>query len=451
MQERILTLLEDKKYTELKNILSEMNPADFAEYIEAVPRSQLMLVFRLLPKELASEAFVELDSDQQMYLIESFTDKELAVVLDELFVDDFVDIVEEMPAVVAKRMLKNTDAETRKTVNQILAYPEDSAGSIMTTEYVALRKSMTVSAAFDKIRKVGIDKETIYTCYVTDSKRRLSGVVTARQLMLADSDTLLSEIMDFDPIFAYTHDDKEYVVQLFDKYDMLALPIVDTEERLVGIVTVDDAIDVLQEETTEDIEKMAAILPTEKPYLKTGVFDIFKSRIIWLLVLMISATFTGMIITSFEGALASCVILTAFMPMLMNTGGNSGSQASVTVIRALSLGEIEYKDVFKVFWKELRVSVLCGLALSLLNFVKMWLFDILLLKTDGLTLTVAGVVCVTLFFTVFIAKLVGCTLPIAAKKLGFDPAVMASPFITTIVDAISLVIYFLIASQVLGL
>lgn len=451
MQERILTLLEDKKYTELKNILSEMNPADFAEYIEAVPRSQLMLVFRLLPKELASEAFVELDSDQQMYLIESFTDKELAVVLDELFVDDFVDIVEEMPAVVAKRMLKNTDAETRKTVNQILAYPEDSAGSIMTTEYVALRKSMTVSAAFDKIRKVGIDKETIYTCYVTDSKRRLSGVVTARQLMLADSDTLLSEIMDFDPIFAYTHDDKEYVVQLFDKYDMLALPIVDTEERLVGIVTVDDAIDVLQEETTEDFEKMAAILPTEKPYLKTGVFDIFKSRIIWLLVLMISATFTGMIITSFEGALASCVILTAFMPMLMNTGGNSGSQASVTVIRALSLGEIEYKDVFKVFWKELRVSVLCGLVLSLLNFVKMWLFDILLLKTDGLTLTVAGVVCVTLFFTVFIAKLVGCTLPIAAKKLGFDPAVMASPFITTIVDAISLVIYFLIASQVLGL
>lgn len=451
MQERILTLLEDKKYTELKNILSEMNPADFAEYIEAVPRSQLMLVFRLLPKELASEAFVELDSDQQMYLIESFTDKELAVVLDELFVDDFVDIVEEMPAVVAKRMLKNTDAETRKTVNQILAYPEDSAGSIMTTEYVALRKSMTVSAAFDKIRKVGIDKETIYTCYVTDSKRRLSGVVTARQLMLADSDTLLSEIMDFDPIFAYTHDDKEYVVQLFDKYDMLALPIVDTEERLVGIVTVDDAIDVLQEETTEDIEKMAAILPTEKPYLKTGVFDIFKSRIIWLLVLMISATFTGMIITSFEGALASCVILTAFMPMLMNTGGNSGSQASVTVIRALSLGEIDYKDVFKVFWKELRVSVLCGLALSLLNFVKMWLFDILLLKTDGLTLAVAGVVCVTLFFTVFIAKLVGCTLPIAAKKLGFDPAVMASPFITTIVDAISLVIYFLIASQVLGL
>lgn len=451
MQERILTLLEEKKFTELKNILNEMNPADFAEYIEAVPRSQLILVFRLLPKELASEAFVELDSDQQMYLIESFTDKELSVVLDELFVDDFADIVEEMPAVVAKRMLKNTDSETRKTVNQILAYPDDSAGSIMTTEYVALRKSMTVSAAFDKIRKVGIDKETIYTCYVTDSKRRLSGVVSARQLMLADSDALISDIMNFDPIFAYTHDDKEYVVQLFDKYDMLALPIVDAEERLVGIVTVDDAIDVLQEETTEDFEKMAAIVPTEKPYLKTGVFDIFKSRIIWLLILMISATFTGMIITSFEGALASCVILTAFMPMLMNTAGNSGSQASVTVIRALSLGEIEYRDVLMVLWKELRVSILCGFALSVLNFIKMWLFDMLLLKTEGLTLLVASVVSITLFFTVFIAKLVGCTLPIAAKKLGFDPAVMASPFITTIVDAISLMIYFLIASQVLGI
>lgn len=451
MQERILTLLEEKKFTELKNILNEMNPADFAEYIEAVPRSQLILVFRLLPKELASEAFVELDSDQQMYLIESFTDKELSVVLDELFVDDFADIVEEMPAVVAKRMLKNTDSETRKTVNQILAYPEDSAGSIMTTEYVALRKSMTVAAAFDKIRKVGIDKETIYTCYVTDSKRRLSGVVSARQLMLADSDALISDIMNFDPIFAYTHDDKEYVVQLFDKYDMLALPIVDAEERLVGIVTVDDAIDVLQEETTEDFEKMAAIVPTEKPYLKTGVFDIFKSRIIWLLILMISATFTGMIITSFEGALASCVILTAFMPMLMNTAGNSGSQASVTVIRALSLGEIEYRDVLRVLWKELRVSILCGFALSVLNFIKMWLFDMLLLKTEGLTLLVASVVSITLFFTVFIAKLVGCTLPIAAKKLGFDPAVMASPFITTIVDAISLMIYFLIASQVLGI
>lgn len=451
MQERILVLLEEKKYNELKNILAEMNSADMVEYLEAVPRSQLILVFRLLPKELAAEVFVEMDSEQQIQLIDSFTDKELSAVLDELFIDDFADIVEEMPAVVAKRLLKNTDAETRRTVNQILAYPEDSAGSMMTTEYVGLKKSMTVSAAFDKIRKIGIDKETIYTCYVTDSKRQLLGVVSARQLMLSDGDTLLSEIMDFDPIYAYTHDKKEHVVQLFDKYDMLALPIVDAEERLIGIVTVDDAIDVLQEETTEDFEKMAAILPTEKPYLKMGVFELFKSRIIWLLVLMVSATFTGMIITSFEGALASCVVLTAFMPMLMNTGGNSGSQSSVTIIRALSLGEIEYKDILKVLWKELRVSILCGAALSILNFFKMWLFDIFLIKTEGLTLTIAAVVSATLFITVFIAKLVGCSLPIAAKKLGFDPAVMASPFITTIVDAISLVIYFIIASRVLGI
>ncbi len=451
MQERVLELLEEKKYTELKNILRDENPADIVEYLEDVPRSSLILVFRLLPKELASEAFVLMDNDQQMQLIESFTDKELAVVLDELFVDDFADIVEEMPALVAKRMLKNTDAETRRTVNQILAYPEDSAGSIMTTEYVALRKSMTVAAAFDKIRKTGVDKETIYTCYVVDSKRRLTGVVSARQLMLSQSDTLLSEIMEFDPLCAHTHDDKETVAQMFEKYDMLALPIVDNEDRLIGIVTVDDAIDVMQEEATEDIEKMAAIMPTEKPYLKTGVFEIFKSRIVWLLILMISATFTGMIITSFESALASCVILTAFMPMLMNTGGNSGSQASVTVIRALSLGEIEFKDVFRVLWKELRVSILCGAALSVLNFVKMWLFDILLLQTAGLTLTVAFAVNITLFLTVLIAKLVGCTLPIGAEKLGFDPAVMASPFITTIVDAISLIIYFAIATSMLGI
>ncbi len=451
MQERILELLEEKKFSELKNILTEENSADIGEYLEAVPLGQLIIVFRLLPKELAAEVFVEMESDQQVALISAFTDKELTAVLDELFVDDFADIVEEMPAVVAKRLLKNTDADTRRTVNQILAYPEDSAGSIMTTEYVDLKRSMTVSAAFERIRKVGIDKETLYTCYVTDSKRHLHGVVSARQLMLADPEAQISDIMEDDPIFAYTTDDKESVAQMFDKYDMLALPIVDNEKRLIGIVTVDDAIDVLQEEATEDIEKMAAITPTEKPYLRMGVLELFRSRIVWLLILMISATFTGMIITSFESALASCVVLTAFMPMLMNTGGNSGSQASVTVIRALSLGEVEFRDIFRVLWKELRVSILCGAALSVLNFVKMWLFDMLLLGTAGLTLTVIAVVNLTLFFTVFIAKIVGCALPIAAKKLHLDPAVMASPFITTIVDAISLVIYFAFAVQLLGL
>ncbi len=451
MQERIIELLREKKYTELKNILTETNSADIGEYLEAVPLGQLIIVFRLLPKELAAEVFVEMESDQQVALIGAFSDRELTAVLDELFVDDFADIVEEMPAVVAKRLLKNTDAETRKTVNQILAYPDSSAGSIMTTEYVALRKNMTVEEAFQKIRRIGLDSETIYTLYVTDSKRNLQGVVTARQLMLSEPQTRLSEIMEFDPIYATTTDDKEEVAQLFDKYDMLALPIVDTEGKLIGIVTVDDAIDVLQEEATEDIEKMAAITPTEKPYLKMGVYELFRSRIIWLLILMISATFTGMIITSFEAALASCVALTAFMPMLMNTGGNSGSQSSVTVIRAISLGEVEFSDIFGVVWKELRISVLCGAALSLLNFVKMWMFDILLLGTDGLTLTVATVVSITLFCTVVIAKLVGCTLPLFAKKLRLDPAVMASPFITTVVDAISLVIYFSIATALLSL
>ncbi len=451
MQERILELLEDKKYNELKNILIETNSADIGEYIEAVPLGQLIVVFRLLPKELAAEVFVEMESDQQVALIDAFTDKELSAVLDELFVDDFADIVEEMPAVVAKRLLKNTDAETRRTVNQILAYPEDSAGSIMTTEYVGLKKNMTVGAALDKIRQVGSDSETLYTLYVTDSKRRLLGVVSARQLLLSDSETVLADIMEFDPIYAYTTDDKESVANMFDKYDMLALPIVDAEDRLIGIVTVDDAIDVLQEEVTEDIEKMAAITPTEKPYLRMGVFELFRSRILWLLILMISATFTGVIITSFETALASCVVLTAFMPMLMNTGGNSGSQASVTVIRALSLGEVEFHDIFRVLWKELRVSLLCGVALSILNFIKMWLFDMLLLKTDGLTLSVIAVVNLTLLCTVFIAKLVGCALPIVAKKLHLDPAVMASPFITTIVDAISLMIYFAFAIQLLGI
>lgn len=451
MEERIIELLCEKKFNELKNILSEMNSADLVEYLEAVPKDQLILVFRLLPKELAADVFVEMDNDQQMLLVSAFTDKELTAVLDELFVDDFADIVEEMPAVVAKRMLKNTDSQTRRTVNQILAYPEDSAGSIMNTEYVDLKKSMTVAAAFERIRRIGIDKETIYTCYVTDAKRNLIGVISARQLMLAESETLIGDIMEADPIFAYTYDDKESVANMFDKYDMLALPIVDNEKRLIGIVTVDDAIDVLQEEATEDIEKMAAILPTEKSYLKTSVLEIFRSRILWLLILMISATFTGMIITSFENALASSVVLTAFMPMLMNTGGNSGSQASVTVIRALSLGEVEFRDIFRVLWKELRVSILCGVVLSALNFVKMWLFDMMLLGTEGINLGVIVVVNLTLLCTVFIAKLVGCALPIVAKKLKLDPAVMASPFITTIVDAISLIVYFTIATQVLKL
>ena len=389
--------------------------------------------------------------ETQKHLINGFSDNELREVLDELFVDDTVDIIEEMPASVVKRMLKQTDAKTRNVINQLLAYSEDSAGSIMTTEYVDLKKNMTVAEAFKRIREIGLDKETIYTCYVTDKSRHLLGVVTAKDLLLADYELTIENIMDENIISAVTTDDRETVAMMFDKYDLITIPIVDTENRLIGIVTVDDAIDVLQEEATEDIEKMAAILPSDKPYLKTGVLEIFRSRILWLLILMFSATFTGMIITSFENALASCVVLTAFMPMLMNTGGNSGSQASVTIIRALSLGEVDFKDTFKIVLKELSVSALCGIVLSVLNFLKMWFFDMQLLKTEGLTIEITIIVCATLFLTVVIAKLIGCSLPILANRLGLDPAVMASPFITTIVDAISLLIYFCAASAFLNI
>ncbi len=451
MENTIFQLLENKKFGEIKEIFLDMNPADIAACFSEIEKPNDLVLFRILPKELASEVFVEMDTDMQKDLITAFSDKELKEVMNDIYMDDAVDIIDEMPANVAKRILAQASAGDRKLINQLLAYPEDSAGSIMTTEFVDLKASMTVADAFERIRKVGTDKETIYTCYIIDSSRHLKGIVSVKDLLLSKSDTLLEDIMNENIIFAATLQNREEVVQLFDKYDLLALPVVDNENRLVGIITVDDAIDVLQEEITEDFEKMAAITPTDAdvPYLKTGVFEIFRSRIMWLLILMISATVTGMIITSFESSLASLTVLTAFMPMLMNTGGNSGSQSSVTIIRALSLGEIEFRDVLRVLWKETRVSVLCGASLAVLNFFKMWVFDILLLKTDGLTLTVALVVSATLFFTVLIAKVVGCVLPIAAKKLGFDPAVMASPFITTIVDAISLTIYFFIAQAVL--
>ena len=451
MEKTIFQLLENKKFGEIKEIFLDMNPADIAACFSEIEKPNDLVLFRILPKELASEVFVEMDTDMQKDLITAFSDKELKEVMNDIYIDDAVDIIDEMPANVAKRILAQASAGDRKLINQLLAYPEDSAGSIMTTEFVDLKASMTVADAFERIRKVGTDKETIYTCYIIDSSRHLKGIVTVKDLLLSKSDVRLEEIMNENNIFAGTLQNREEVVQLFDKYDLLALPVVDNENRLVGIITVDDAIDVLQEEITEDFEKMAAITPTDAdvPYLKTGVFEIFRSRIMWLLILMVSATFTGMIITSFESSLASLTVLTAFMPMLMNTGGNSGSQSSVTIIRALSLGEIEFRDVLRVLWKETRVSVLCGVCLALLNFFKMWVFDILLLKTEGLTLMVALVVSATLFFTVLIAKVVGCVLPIAAKKLGFDPAVMASPFITTIVDAISLTIYFFIAQAVL--
>ncbi len=447
---KILELLKEKRKKELRELLENENCADIAAEInemvedETITREELIVLFRILPKDIASDTFVEMSYEAQEILISGFDDSELKEVLDDLFLDDTVDIIEEMPANVVKRMLRNVDASTRKSINQLLNYPEDSAGSIMTIEYVDLKKSMTVKEAFSRIRRTGVDKETIYTCYVTDRNRKLLGLVSVKDLLLAQYEDVVGDIMEENVISVTTTDDQEMVTQMFGKYDFMALPVVDSEDRLVGIITVDDAIDVMQEEFTEDIEKMNAIMPTDKPYLKMSTFEIWKVRIPWLLLLMVSATFTGMIISSFENALAAQAALIAYIPMLMDTGGNSGSQASVTVIRGLSLGEIEYGDWFRVFWKEIRVSLLCGITLAAANFVK-------LLLLDRVGLMIALVVSLTLVCTIFFAKIVGCSLPILSKKLGFDPAVMSSPFITTIVDALSLIIYFQIAQLLLGI
>ena len=450
--ETIVTLLENKRYSTIRDILNTMNPVDIAGVFEDLQSEKTALLFRLLPKETAAETFVEMDEETQELLIHGFSDSELKEVIDELYVDDAVDLIEEMPANVVKRILRQADPETRKKINEILKYPEDSAGSIMTTEFVALRPKMTVEEAIKRIRRTGIDKETIYTCYVTDTSSTLIGIVTIKTMLLSDEEELIENLMETNVIYVNTLDDQELVAQMFNKYNFLALPVVDKENRLVGIVTVDDAIDVMEEEATEDIQKMAAITPTtDKPYDRVGVFETYFSRIPWLLILMVSATFTGMIITGFEDALAGSLVLSAFIPMLMDTGGNSGSQASVTVIRALSLGEIEFKDIVKVIFKECRVALLCGVTLAAANFGKIMLFDRLAMGNSAITVTVALVVCLTMVVTIFIAKLVGCTLPMIAKKLGFDPAVMASPFITTIVDAISLIVYFGFATAILHL
>ena len=453
MEEKILELISERKFGVLKNKLSEMQPPDIAVIFEEAPEKDIPIIFRILPKELAAEVFVEMDSDKQQLLIEAFSDKELHDVIDELFMDDTVDIIDEMPATVTKRILKQTDPKTRRMINQLLAYPDDSAGSIMTTEYIDLKKTMTVEKAFDRIRKIGIDSETIYSCYVTDAGRHLLGIVSVKDLLLSQKDEIIENIMDENIIFANTLDDKELVAGLFEKYDILALPVVDKEERLVGIVTVDDAIDVLQEEATEDIEKMAAILPSEHSYFKTSVFETFKARIPWLMLLMISATFTGAIISGFEDKLKIFTALIAFIPMLMDTGGNSGSQASVTVIRAISMGDIEFSDILKVLWKEIRVAFFCASALVSINFIKLFLIDNLMFRNfdTGKEILEICVVSATLFCTILVAKIIGCSLPILAKRIGFDPAVMASPLITTIVDAISLIIYFFMASTFLGI
>ena len=444
MESTLKVLLEEKKYSTLKDILVTMEPADVAAIFEEIADERLPRLFRLLPKEQAAETFVEMEPEQQELLIRGFSDAELHDVIEELYVDDAVDLVEEMPANVVKRILAQADPQMRKEINDLLRYPENSAGSIMTTEYVSLRPQMTVAEAIARIRRTGVDKETIYTCYVTEGSKLL-GTVSVKDLLLStDDSTPVAKIMDENVIAVNTMTDQEEVAQMLSKYNFLALPVVDTDGRMVGIITFDDAMDVLVEETTEDIEKMAGMLPSEKSYLRSTAWDLFRHRIPWLALLMVSATFTGMIITGFESALAAQVVLTAFIPMLMDTGGNSGSQASVTVIRALSLGELEFSDAPRVIWKEIETAVLCGVALAALCFAKIMLVDRLLLGNSDITALTAFVVCFTMALTVLIAKIVGCSLPMCAKKLGFDPAVMASPFITTIVDALSLLVYLVL-------
>ena len=451
VEKALVKMLEDKKYITLRDILLTMYPSDIAAIFSNLEEKQIPLMFRLLSKEQAAETFVEMDPDAQELLIKGFSDNELKEVLDELYVDDAADIVEEMPANVVKRILDHADPEMRKSINQILRYPEDSAGSIMTTEYVALWPNMTVEEAILSIRRQGVDKETIYTCYVTAMDRTLLGLISVKDLLLAQDDEMkLTDIMHTNIISVTTHTDQEAVARTLSKYNFLALPVVDGENRMVGIVTFDDAMDVLIEEATEDMERMSGMLPSEKPYLKSSPLDLFKNRFPWLTLLMVSSTFTGLIITSFEDALASVVALTAFIPMLMGTGGNSGSQSSVTVIRSLSLGELKFRDIGSVLLKELSTSLMCGIALGIVCFGKIWLIDHLLFANPDITLMVDLVVSLALVLTVVIAKIVGGLLPLAAKALGADPAVMASPFITTIVDAVSLLVYFMFAKMLLG-
>ena len=451
VQRAIIAMLEDKKYATLRDILATMNPSDVAGMFQDLEEKQIPVMFRLLPKELAAETFVEMEPDSQELLIRGFSDNELKEVLDELYVDDAADLVEEMPANVVKRILKNVDPEMRSSINQILRYPEYSAGSIMTTEYVSLRPHMTVEEAILRIRRQGVDKETIYTCYVLDKDRTLIGLVTVKDLLLASDDEMeIQEFMETNLIYVNTKTDQEEVARMFSKYNFLAIPVVDNENRMVGICTFDDAMDVMEEEATEDMELMSGMTPSEKPYLKSSPFELFKNRIPWLMLMMVSATFTGLIMTSFEEALAAQIALGAFIPMLMGTGGNSGAQSSVTVIRGLSLGELNFADVGEVLWKEIRTALMCGIALAVVCFAKIWLVDKLLFGNENITLMVDLVVCLALAVTVVVAKLVGCLLPIGAKAVKLDPAVMASPFISTIVDALSLLVYFLFAKMLLG-
>lgn len=456
--EALQELLLQKKYAEFIQEIDKCNPVDAADLLSQFPEDQVSRVFRLFKKDIAAEVFAELESDLQELIILHMTDREIGEMLEELYTDDAVDMLEEMPASVVKRIMKNATPETREEINRFLAYPEESAGSVMTSEFIDLRKNMTCEEAVTRIRRIGLDKETVYVAYVTDEKRVLEGVVALKQLLFAEPEQLIGDIMNENVLYATTHDDREKVANMISHYDIIALPIVDKEKRLVGLVTVDDALDVLETEATEDIEKMAAILPSDKPYLKTTVWETWKQRVPWLLLLMLTATFTSTIITKYEAAIGTYAILTAFFPMLMGTGGNAGGQTSVAIIRALSLGEVELKNVFRVFWKELRVGVLCGATLAVATFVKVmaidFRFQMYSTSTSGEVqnnLIIALAICATVFSAIVVAKAVGTLLPLGAKKVGLDPAVMASPFITTIVDTVTLMIYFAIASALLGI
>lgn len=444
--ERLKELIESRQYARFRQEIDDYNVQDIAEYLEGMPKTERNRIFRILPKSIAADVFSYLDIELQQDMITSMSDMEAADLIDNLYADDAADLMEEMPANVVKKLLASASPETRRDINHLLKYPEDSAGSIMTVEFVDLKESLTVAQAIERIRRVGIDKETINVCYVLDNNRKLLGTVALRYLLLSNPEEVIGNIMHENVVTINTLDDQEEVARTFQKYDFTAMPVVDSEGRLVGIITVDDVVDIMEQEATEDIEMMAAITPTDKSYMRTGIWETYKKRIPWLLLLMISATFTGKIIQHYEEAIATAgyLVLTSFIPMLMDTGGNCGSQASVSIIRSLSLDELEFRDLFRVSFKEMRVALLCGITLAVANLVK-------LLLIDRVTLSVAAVVCLTLVITVFAAKIVGASLPMLARKAGFDPAVMASPFITTIVDALSLMIYFQIATAMLGL
>ena len=444
MNETIMKLIEENRYKEVRNEITEMNIVDIAHLLMELDNKRILILFRILPKEMAAGVFSYISLELQQYIIESITDREINNIVGELFLDDAVDFLEEMPSNVVKKVLRNTDEETRKLINQFLNYPEYSAGSVMTIEFVDLKKQMTVKQALNHIKATGIDKETINTCYVIDKGRKLEGVLSIRKLILADEETKVGDVMNEDVMYANTLDDQEKIASSFKKYDLTALPVVDNEHRLVGIVTIDDIIDIIDQENTEDLHKMAAMEPLEEEYLKTNVFVLAKHRIVWLLILMVSATFTGNIIKKYEELLKSMVILTAFIPMIMDTGGNAGSQSSTLIIRGMALGEINTSDVLKVFFKEIKVSLITGTTLALVNFARLVLFE-------RIDIIISAMVCMSLLFTVIIAKMVGSILPITAKKVRLDPAIMAGPLITTIVDAVALSIYFGIASRVLNL